>query len=133
MLACSSLHAVNRENVQQSVELINMKYSSDLKNLIMWVCETQLYLSFCWSLAHQVHCILKNLLPNSVFTKVIYFYSLKIINVYFLRYLLRQPPANHVKSINDVMPMIGARFYTQLDATQLRCDVLYSELAKVYF
>ncbi|XP_046853485.1 PAN2-PAN3 deadenylation complex subunit Pan3-like [Xenia sp. Carnegie-2017] len=80
MLACSSLHAVNRENVQQSVELINMKYSSDLKNLIM--------------------------------------------------YLLRQPPANHVKSINDVMPMIGARFYTQLDATQLRCDVLYSELAK---
>jgi hypothetical protein len=36
-----------------------------------------------------------------------------------------------VKSINDVMPMIGARFYTQLDATQVRCDVLQGELAKV--
>lgn len=39
--------------------------------------------------------------------------------------------AGHVKSINDVMPMIGARFYTQLDATQVRCDVLQGELAKV--
>lgn len=29
------------------------------------------------------------------------------------------------------MPMIGARFYTQLDATQVRCDVLQGELAKV--
>ena len=39
--------------------------------------------------------------------------------------------ASHVKSINDVMPMIGARFYTQLDSTQVRCDVLQGELAKV--
>lgn len=28
------------------------------------------------------------------------------------------------------MPMIGARFYTQLDAAQLRSDVLENELAK---
>ncbi|CAB3992243.1 PAB-dependent poly(A)-specific ribonuclease subunit PAN3-like [Paramuricea clavata] len=80
MLACYSLQAVNRENIQQSMEFINLKYSNDLKNLIL--------------------------------------------------YLLRQPPPNHAKSINDVMPMIGARFYTQLDATQVRCDVLQGELAK---
>ena len=29
------------------------------------------------------------------------------------------------------MPMIGARFYTQLDAAMLRCDVIENELAKV--
>lgn len=28
------------------------------------------------------------------------------------------------------MPMIGARFYTQLDAAQLRSDILENELAK---
>lgn len=35
-----------------------------------------------------------------------------------------------VRSINEVMPMIGARFYTQLDGAHLRCDVLENELAK---
>lgn len=34
------------------------------------------------------------------------------------------------RSINDIMPMIGARFYTQLDAAQLRSDVVENELAK---
>ena len=33
--------------------------------------------------------------------------------------------------MNDIMPMIGARFYTQLDASQLRNDLLENELAKV--
>ena len=36
-----------------------------------------------------------------------------------------------MKSVNDIMPMIGARFYTQLDAAQVKCDVLEGELAKV--
>ena len=35
-----------------------------------------------------------------------------------------------MRSVNDIMPMIGARFYTQLDAAQLRNDVLENELAK---
>ena len=35
------------------------------------------------------------------------------------------------RSVNDIMPMIGARFYTQLDAAQLRSDVLENEIAKV--
>lgn len=29
------------------------------------------------------------------------------------------------------MPMIGARFYTQLDAAQMRNDVIEEDLAKV--
>ncbi|XP_035225557.1 PAN2-PAN3 deadenylation complex subunit pan3-like isoform X3 [Stegodyphus dumicola] len=34
------------------------------------------------------------------------------------------------RSINDIMPMIGARFYTQLDAAQMRSDVIENELSK---
>ena len=47
------------------------------------------------------------------------------------RCLLGPPPQTHMKSINDIMPMIGARFYTQLDAAQVKSDVLEGELAKV--
>jgi hypothetical protein len=36
-----------------------------------------------------------------------------------------------MKSVNDIMPMIGARFYTQLEAAQVKCDVLEGELGKV--
>ena len=49
---------------------------------------------------------------------------------FFLHYsylLTNQPRA---RSVNDIMPMIGARFYTQLDAAQMRNDVLEEELAK---
>lgn len=31
------------------------------------------------------------------------------------------------------MPMIGARFYTQLDAAQMRNDVIEEDLAKVKY
>lgn len=50
------------------------------------------------------------------------------------RYLLSNQPGNQQagqhKSVTDLMPMIGARFYTQLDALQLRSDVLENELTK---
>lgn len=36
-----------------------------------------------------------------------------------------------MRSVNDIMPMIGARFYTQLDAAQMRNDVIEEDLAKV--
>lgn len=49
----------------------------------------------------------------------------------FVSYLLTSPLPSHMKSVNDIMPMIGARFYTQLDAAQVKCDVLEGELAKV--
>ena len=50
---------------------------------------------------------------------------------YVLSYLLSSPLPAHMKSVNDIIPMIGARFYTQLDAAQVKCDVLEGELAKV--
>jgi len=37
---------------------------------------------------------------------------------------------NRVRSVNEIMPMIGARFYTQLDAAQMRSDVIENELEK---
>lgn len=45
------------------------------------------------------------------------------------RYLLTDQ--NRMRSVNDIMPMIGARFYTQLDAAQMRNDVIEEDLAKV--
>ncbi|KAK7789628.1 hypothetical protein R5R35_012326 [Gryllus longicercus] len=80
-LACRSLVACNRENIQTSLDLVARAYSPDLRNLIMY------------------------LLTNS-----------------------QQP--QQPKSVTDLMPMIGARFYTQLDAVQARADMLENELAK---
>lgn len=34
------------------------------------------------------------------------------------------------RSVTDLMPMIGARFYTQMDALQSLCDMQEDELAK---
>lgn len=49
-------------------------------------------------------------------------------NYNFARYLLSNQTRG--RSVTDLMPMIGARFYTQLDAAQLYSDVLENELAK---
>lgn len=76
-LACRSLLAVHRDNMQASLELVARSYSTDLRNLILYL------------LSNQAR-----------------------------------------RSVTDLMPMIGARFYTQLDAAQLRSDVLENELAK---
>ena len=46
----------------------------------------------------------------------------------FFVYLLTN--STRPRSINDIMPMIGARFYTQLDAAQLRSDVIDAELCQ---
>lgn len=56
-----------------------------------------------------------------------------MISEFFLisRYLLTN--STRPRSINDIMPMIGARFYTQLDAAQLRSDVIDAELCQVFF
>lgn len=35
-----------------------------------------------------------------------------------------------MRSVNDVMPMIGARFYSQIDSAQLRNDVLQDQLSR---
>lgn len=77
-LACNSVLGIQREHLQTSMDLVTRNYSSDLKNLILYLLTNQ----------------------------------------------------NRLRSVNDIMPMIGARFYTQLDAAQLRSDVLENELAK---
>jgi len=71
-LACNSFMAIQRENLQSSMEVVTSTYSSDLRNMIM--------------------------------------------------YLLTNP--QRVKSVNDLMPMIGARFYTAVDSLQQHTDVL---------
>ncbi|ETE71543.1 PAB-dependent poly(A)-specific ribonuclease subunit 3, partial [Ophiophagus hannah] len=78
-LACNSLAGIQRENLQKAMELVTINYSSDLKNLILYLLTDQ----------------------------------------------------NRLRSVNDIMPMIGARFYTQLDAAQMRNDVIEEDLAKV--
>ncbi|CAI4230471.1 unnamed protein product [Auanema sp. JU1783] len=45
-----------------------------------------------------------------------------------INFLLSPTPGR--KSINEIMPMIGARFYGQLEGAQLRNDVLENELSK---
>jgi hypothetical protein len=42
-------------------------------------------------------------------------------------------PSNNLKpkSINECMPMIGARFYAHIDNLHVRGDILENELAKV--
>ncbi|XP_072260688.1 PAN2-PAN3 deadenylation complex subunit PAN3 isoform X2 [Pyxicephalus adspersus] len=77
-LSCNSLAGIQRENLQKAMELVNINYSSDLKNLILYLLTDQ----------------------------------------------------NRLRSVNDIMPMIGARFYTQLDAAQMRNDVIEEDLAK---
>lgn len=49
-------------------------------------------------------------------------------SVYRCRYLLTATATR--RSVTDLMPMIGARFYTQLDALQCQCDKQEDELAK---
>jgi PAB-dependent poly(A)-specific ribonuclease subunit 3 len=34
------------------------------------------------------------------------------------------------RTVTEIMPMIGARFYVQLDALQTQCDIQEDELAK---
>ncbi|KAL4657397.1 PAB-dependent poly(A)-specific ribonuclease subunit 3-like [Arapaima gigas] len=77
-LACNSLAGIQRENLQKAMELVSINYSSDLKNLILYLLTDQ----------------------------------------------------TRLRSVNDIMPMIGARFYTQLDASQMRNDVIEEDLAK---
>jgi len=45
-------------------------------------------------------------------------------------HLISSQVTSNPHSINEVMPVIGARFYSQLDSTQARSDLLESELFK---
>lgn len=55
-----------------------------------------------------------------------------LLHIFLLvcRYLLTNQQQQQHRSVTDLMPMIGARFYTQLDAIQIRSDVLENEVSK---
>uniref|UniRef100_A0A1L8DXV8 PAN2-PAN3 deadenylation complex subunit PAN3 n=1 Tax=Nyssomyia neivai TaxID=330878 RepID=A0A1L8DXV8_9DIPT len=76
-LACRCLHSIHRDQVQASIEMVARNYSSDLRNLILYLLTT-----------------------------------------------------TNRRAVSDLMPMIGARFYIQLDALQTQCDMQDDELAK---
>nr|XP_053639808.1 PAN2-PAN3 deadenylation complex subunit pan3-like isoform X2 [Cherax quadricarinatus] len=76
-LACNSVLALQRDNIQTALELINRSYSRDLAMLVVCLLTSQ-----------------------------------------------------RIKSINDVMPMIGARFYTALETATQRADTYESEISK---
>ena len=47
---------------------------------------------------------------------------------YDCRYLLGS--SQRMRNVNEIMPMIGARFYSQLEAAHLCNDVLSDQLSK---
>ncbi|KAG4079909.1 hypothetical protein HA402_015040 [Bradysia odoriphaga] len=77
-LACRCYKSVHEEKIQSSIQYVTRNYSSDLKNLILYLL----------TITSTRRCV------------------------------------------TDLMPMIGARFYTQLDALQTQCDKQEDELAK---
>ncbi|KAK9886254.1 hypothetical protein WA026_015767 [Henosepilachna vigintioctopunctata] len=76
-LACKSTTAVQRENISIAMDIVSRSYTSDLRNLIVYLLTTH--------------------------TR---------------------------RNVTDIMPMIGARFYTQLDNLQNNVEVLENELSK---
>ncbi|XP_078494420.1 PAN2-PAN3 deadenylation complex subunit pan3-like [Ciona intestinalis] len=74
---------------------------------------------------NSVSSIQRDNLPKSI-ELVVMNYSNDLKNL--IMYLLT--PQQRPHNVNDIMPMIGARFYTQLDAALLRCDVIENEMAK---
>uniref|UniRef100_H2ZDN5 Poly(A) specific ribonuclease subunit PAN3 n=1 Tax=Ciona savignyi TaxID=51511 RepID=H2ZDN5_CIOSA len=74
---------------------------------------------------NSVSSIQRDNLHNSI-ELVLRNYSNDLKNL--ILYLLS--PQQRPHNVNDIMPMIGARFYTQLDAALLRCDVIENEMSK---
>lgn len=54
----------------------------------------------------------------------------KFLIVNLFRYLLSTSQTTRVKSIQEVMPMIGARFFSQLEAATLHADILEDQLSR---
>ncbi len=53
--------------------------------------------------------------------------------MHFSRHFLLPSNTLKPKSINECMPMIGARFYAHIDNLHVRGDILENELAKVSY
>lgn len=110
-LACRCLHSVQEDRIQSSISVVSRNYSSDLRNLVLYVIVSQTIniINYDYHLQDEIQ---KNK------EKMLFRY----------RYLLTTTTTR--RSVTDLMPMIGARFYTQLDALQCQCDMQEDELSK---
>ncbi|XP_042900388.1 PAN2-PAN3 deadenylation complex subunit pan3 isoform X3 [Parasteatoda tepidariorum] len=82
--------------------------------------------SLIWGYIVQLSSVLRSIHAAGLACRA--FDPSKILVTGKSRYLLHNQA--RPRSINDIMPMIGARFYTQLDAAQMRSDVIENELSK---
>jgi PAB-dependent poly(A)-specific ribonuclease subunit 3 len=72
------------------------------------------------------------LLGDSETLEIVLYHAQVLLHIFHLvcRYLLTNQQQQQHRSVTDLMPMIGARFYTQLDAIQIRSDVLENEVCR---
>ena len=93
-LSCNSFIAIQRENLAQSMELVTGNYSSDLRNLIMYLLTAPQRVKSVNDLMPMIgeclHC-----LPHSL-----------------------------IEKIENLSPPQGARFYTALDTCLQKTDQL---------
>ncbi|XP_046391293.1 PAN2-PAN3 deadenylation complex subunit PAN3 [Ischnura elegans] len=104
-LACRSLAAPHRDHLQASLDLVSRSYSPDLRNLILYLLSGP---------PQQQSAQLGSSSSGGLGS------SGSPVNV----------GNSRAHSVADLMPMIGARFYTQLDVLALRADTLEEEVAK---
>ncbi|KHN85001.1 Uncharacterized protein Tcan_07091 [Toxocara canis] len=152
-LAMGSLHAARRENLSASLAVISQHYTADMKNII------SLMLSSCGvldvvspesshnSIQHQqqedlcglgrvivalamgsLHAARRENLSASL-AVISQHYTADMKNIISLL-LSVSAQGSRIRSINEVMPMIGARFYAQLESAQMKNDLLENELSK---
>ena len=116
---CGIMDVLAFEQTQANFQLAMHNFQQEellaLGRLILALC--------CGSLTAPA----RDQMPASV-AYVTQFYSADLSNI--VKFLLSPAPPGRSKNINEIMPMIGARFYAQLEAAQTRIDMLENELAK---
>lgn len=77
-------------------------------------------------------CMYFLLILSKLFSKFSYFFLISLNKFFFpyCRYLLSTSQGSRAKNIQEVMPMIGARFFSQLEAATLHADYLEDQLAR---
>ena len=113
-LACNSFLAIQRENLQTSMEIVTSTYSSDMRNLIMYLLTNPTRLKTVNDLMPMIGTVLNVLRMHAHFSDK---HSLL---------------SKSNQSWNDLcwLLILGARFYNQLDAALTHNDVIEAELAK---
>ena len=155
-LACNSLLAIRDEHLATSLELLARYYSADFLGLVHYLLgispAANPHLSRGANSSAHLHRL------DALFTRMLYFIPIirfKILCLCkFIKFTNLQYYAKHMHictstyrfivpmafvagkvqatslphSIIDIMPFIGARFYTYMEATSLRADLLEAEV-----